>query len=439
MAPRDNRRREAVGDDVAPTGELFAPAPLPIAPLDDAGRLACLRLIRSENVGPVTFRDLINQFGGAVQALDALPELARRAGRGKLIAICPAARAEAELAAARRMGAIPLFTIEPGYPAALAHIAVPPPMLYVKGRIDLLQGPAVAIVGSRNASAAGSRMARLMAASLGEAGYGVVSGLARGIDSAAHAAALATGTVAVVAGGIDFVYPPENAALQARIADEGCLVSEMPPGFQPRAQDFPRRNRIISGLALGVIVVEAARRSGSLITARQALEQGREVMAVPGHPFDPRAEGPLALIRNGEATMVTTVEDVLAELEPMRSVDRRRHMPTAMADDDNGSRMSAATEQPDARTRQHRLADAQTPDGSSARVPSVATDGDGDGCGQEPVDVLLGVLGSAPVTLDEIVRASGLAVHQAKVALLELSLAGRLEHHGGQLVSLKPA
>jgi DNA processing protein len=222
---------------------------LPQAPLNAAQRLACLRLIRSDNVGPVTFRELINHFGGAEPALASLPELSRRGGR-QAIRICPKADAEAELEAADRIGARPLFTIEPGYPPALAAVDVPPPLLYVLGDTGHLTRPIVAIVGARNASAAGQKLARAFATAIGSAGYAVASGLARGIDRAAHEASLATGTVAVLAGGLDIVYPPEHAELQQQIGERGCLVSENAPGFVPRAQDFPRRNRIISGIAL---------------------------------------------------------------------------------------------------------------------------------------------------------------------------------------------
>lgn len=398
MAPRDRH------DD------LFTPAPLPVAPLDDAGRLACLRLIRSENVGKVTFRELINHFGGAGAALAALPEISRRTGRGRTIAICPRDKAEAELTAAAKLGAQPLFTIEPGYPSALAQLAVPPPLLYVKGRLELLQRPSVALVGSRNGSAAGVSLTRLFATRLGEAGYVVASGLARGIDSAAHEASLATGTIGVLAGGIDIVYPPENSDLQARIGQTGCLVTEMAPGFKPRAQDFPRRNAIISGLSLGIVVIEAARRSGSLITARTATEQGREVMAVPGHPLDPRAEGPLGLIRQG-ATMVISPEDVLEVLAPMR-----------------GGRPPQLG-QPASFREPHRSSTPLQASPAPTEVAPLAPD--------DAIGAVLAVLGPSPASLDDIVRASGLPVHLARVALLELTLAGRIERHGAQLVSLR--
>lgn len=248
---------------------LFTPAPLPVAALGEDERIACLRLIRSNNVGPVTFRELINTFGGAAAALDALPELSRRGG-ARSLRLCPKSRAESELDSARRLGAEPLFTLEPGYPKALAAIEVPPPMIYAKGRLLLLQQPALAIIGSRLASAAGLKIAKQFAGELGRAGLAIVSGLARGVDGAAHEGSLGTGTIAVLAGGIDNIYPPEHSDLFQRISEHGCIVSEQPPGFTPRASDFPRRNRIISGLSLGVLVIEAARRSGTLLTARLA-------------------------------------------------------------------------------------------------------------------------------------------------------------------------
>lgn len=387
-------------------------APLPIATLNDSQRLACLRLIRSENVGPVTFRELINHFGGAQAALDALPELSRKAARGRPIRIFPKADGESELEAAAKAGAQPLFTIEPGYPAALAHLAMPPPLLYVKGRIELLARPAVAIVGARNGSAAGLRLTQMMARGLGEAGYVVASGLARGIDGAAHRASLTTGTIAVLAGGVDFQYPPEHAELQTRIAAEGCLVTEQAPGFQPRAQDFPRRNRIISGVSLAVLVVEAARRSGSLTTARMANEQGRLVLAVPGHPLDPRAEGTNGLIKQG-ATMVTEVADVLEALAPLTRPDALGE-PRQISFE---GRPSPPAESPPAAPPTSASTDRETRGEASERV--------------------LALLGPAPVPIDELARATGMPMSDVRVALIELALAGTIEQHGGQLVSLK--
>ena len=250
-------------------------------------RLAWLRLIRSENVGPATFRMLVNQFGGAGAAIDALPALSRRGGSRHAIRVCPAAEAEAELQAAERLGAHLATIGEPGYPPALAQVDAPPPLLYVKGNLDLAAGPIVAMIGARNGSAICQKFTRQLATELGLEGFVIASGLARGIDTAAHRAALERGTIAVLAGGIDVAYPPENEELQHTIGERGLLLTERPPGFSPRSKDFPRRNRLISGIALGVVVMEAAERSGSLITARFAGEQGREVFAVPGSPLDP--------------------------------------------------------------------------------------------------------------------------------------------------------
>ena len=262
------------------------------ARLNHHQRVAWLRLIRSENVGPATFRALVNEFGGAEAAIDALPLLSRRGGRSD-IRLCTEAEAEAELEAADRLGASLVAVGEPGYPPALAQVDAPPPLLYAKGRLELADIPIVAIVGARNGSAVGQKFTRQIATELALEGFVIASGLARGIDTAAHMAALEHGTIAVLAGGIDIVYPPENEELQHAIGERGLLISERSPGFSPRGKDFPRRNRLISGISLGVVVIEAAERSGSLITARFAGEQGREVFAVPGSPLDPRSAGPI--------------------------------------------------------------------------------------------------------------------------------------------------
>jgi DNA processing protein len=381
--------------------DLFTPAPLPIAELGAEQRLACLRLIRSDNVGPVTFRELINHYGGAEQALEALPELARRGGR--TLRICPRDRAERELEAAAKIGARPVFTIEPGYPALLAHVDAPPPAVYVKGREGLLSRPAIAIVGSRQASAAGLTLARRFAALLGQRGLVTVSGLARGIDAAVHEASLASGTIAVLAGGIDFVYPPENARLQAAIAETGCLVTEMPPGFEPRAKDFPRRNRLVSGMAQGVVVIEAARRSGTLSTARMAAEQGREVFAVPGHPLDPRAEGTNHLLKSG-ATLVTSADDVLEALAPVlagREVVQESSAPYASEPDPP----------------------------SPLRPPPLI--------GGSDRERVLDAMGPNPIAVDDLARATELGPRELRIILMELDLAGRIERHGQGLVSLR--
>lgn len=379
--------------------DLFTPAPLPVAKLDPEQQLACLRLIRSDNVGPVTFRELINHYGGAVQALDALPELARRGGR--TIRICPKDRAERELEAAVKIGAEIVFTIEPGYPPLLAHVEAPPPAVYLKGDARLLGRPAIAIVGSRLASAAGLTLARRFAGDLGKRGLVTVSGLARGIDAAVHEASLATGTIAVVAGGIDYIYPPENARLQAAIAERGCLVTEMPPGFEPRAKDFPRRNRLVSGMAHGVVVVEAARRSGTLSTARMAGEQGREVFAVPGHPLDPRAEGTNHLLKNG-ATFVTCVDDVLDALSAVLAG-------------------TALVMEP------HAAFETLSP--APIRPPPLI--------GGSDRDRVVVAMGPNPIPIDDLARATELGARELRVILMELDLAGRIERHGHGLVSLK--
>jgi DNA processing protein len=370
------------------------PVPDPRRPLTDRQRLAWLRLIRSENVGPVTFREIVNHFGGAEQALDALPELSRRGGRGRPVRICPKADAEAELSRAAKVKAIAVAIDEAGYPPLLAATEAPPPILYVKGRRELAAQTAIAIVGARDASAAGRKLAAMIATDLGRAGLVVASGLARGIDTAAHEAALATGTIAVVAGGIDIVYPPENEALTRRIETDGLVIAENPPGFMPRGQDFPRRNRIISGLSMGVLVVEAAKRSGSHITARFALEQGREVFAVPGHPLDPRAAGTNHLLKQG-ATLVTEAADIVAVIEPM---------------------LAGPIELP------RQIAPANAPG-----LTEVA--------GNDRARVLE-ALGPAPIGVDDVVRTTGLDARAVRVVLIELDLAGRLERHGGQRVSL---
>lgn len=280
----------------------------------EAEALAWLRLARSRNVGPATFARLLKRYGSAAKALEALPDLATRGG-DRAYAPCSERQARDEMARAAATGARMLRPGDSDYPARLAEIADPPPLLWLRGDAALLERRTIAIVGARNASSIGRRMARLLAGELGERGWLIASGFARGIDTAAHEAALPTGTVAALAGGVDVSYPRENAALLDRIAAEGVLISEAPPGLSPQARHFPRRNRIVSGLAEGVVLIEAAARSGSLITARLALEQGREVMAAPGAPLDPRSAGCNDLIRQG-AVLIRDVDDVTAALEP---------------------------------------------------------------------------------------------------------------------------
>ena len=404
----------------APQASLFLPAPLPVAALDDRGCLACLRLIRSENVGPVTFRELINHYGGAEEALAALPEISRRAGRGRALKLCAREVAEAELEAAAKVGAVPVFTIEPGYPARLAEVDVPPPLLYVKGRMDLLARPMLAIVGSRDASAAGIKLTGMLSVDLGRAGFVIASGLARGIDGAAHRAAIGCGTVAVLAGGIEVIYPPEHARLYVEIAERGCLITEMAPGYKPRAQDFPRRNRIISGISLGVIIVEAAKRSGTLVTARYAGEQGREVFVIPGHPLDPRAEGTNGLIKAG-ATLVTTAADILEVLGPITGERPLWNLSENRAENLGRPIAKLQTE----------AAVGPPFSGSPSASPDMVVDADR--------DRIAAALGPHPVDIDALVRATGLPIRAVQIALMELDLSGRIERHGAQLVSLKSA
>lgn len=394
------------------------PAPLPVAPLSDRERIACLRLARSETVGPATFRALINRYGGAEAALQALPALARRGGRKAAPRIPTATQAEDEISQAESVGAQILFTIEPGYPRLLALLELPPPLIYVKGDADHLSRPCVALVGSRDASAAGLTLTRQLAAGLGQAGFVIVSGLARGIDGAAHETALTTGTVAVVAGGVDVIYPPEHAKLHAAIGNSACIISDQPPGLRPRGRDFPRRNRLISGLALGVVVIEAAARSGTLITARFAAEQGREVCAVPGHPLDPRAAGTNALLREG-ATLVRDTDDVLEALRPLLSPQL------------GFAEMAAA------RHESLWTTPASPVPQAASEHPAPAPSNEHPSTADEARTRVLTALSPAPCHVDEIARAAHISVSQLQIILLELSLAGRIEQHGGQLVSLR--
>ncbi|HEX6865700.1 MAG TPA: DNA-processing protein DprA, partial [Caulobacteraceae bacterium] len=309
--------------------------------LGDAERLAWLRLARTENVGPVTFEQLVGRYGSAERALAALPELSRRGGRIKPLTVPGEDEANRELEAGEKLGARLIASCESDFPKQLAAVDPPPPLIWVRGHLSLLHKPCIAIVGARIASAGGQRFARGLAGQLGAAGQVVVSGMARGIDSAAQEGALPTGTAAVLGGGIDDIYPSENAGLYERLVAEGCVVSESPPGKKAQARDFPRRNRIISGLSLVVVVVEAELKSGSLITARLAAEQGREVFAVPGSPLDPRAKGTNDLIRQG-AGLCESAEDVLRALQ-QAPVIREREKPYATPPADQAA-LDAAVE-----------------------------------------------------------------------------------------------
>lgn len=403
-------------------------SPQPIT-LTDEQRFDWLRLTRTEGVGPRTFRSLVNHFGGARAALEALPDLARR--RGAPIPRIPDVRdIEAEIVAAGRLGVRFVVTGEAGYPRALAAVDTAPPVLAVRGRPEVLALPLVAIVGSRNASAAGRQLTQTLAHGLGRAGFGVVSGLARGIDTAAHAASLDSGTVAVLAGGHDRVYPAENAALLAAIAERGAVVAEMPLGWEARGRDFPRRNRIVSGLSLGVVLVEAARRSGSLITARFALEQGREVFAVPGFPLDPRAEGTNDLLREG-ATLVRGVDDVVEVLAPLVSPDDKRDGRN-LDEQSGGDEIPPLWDEADWLAQPSGEASADGPAGDRA---AGLFDNGPEADGTIGLEALLG---TAPVAIDELVRQSGWPASRVQAALLDLELAGRLVRVGGVLVARRP-
>ena len=363
--------------------------------LSETDRIDRLRLIRSDNVGPRTFYSLLNHFGNARAALERLPDLARRGGAARSGRICSEEEAHTEFAACRTIGVTLVAPGEAAYPPRLATLEDAPPLLGVRVRAapDVLIRPMIAIVGSRNASGAGLKLAGQLAHDLGDAGFIVISGLARGIDQAAHRATVESGTVAVLAGGHDRIYPPEHKDLLAALLDQGGAISEMPLGHVPRAHDFPRRNRLISGASLGVVVIEAAHRSGSLITARMAAEQGREVFAVPGSPLDPRAAGTNDLIKQG-ATLVTEASDVINAVAPIME------RPIVLS--------------------------ASEPDGEPLDFDA----------GANERTCIIDLLGPSPISLDDLIRMSGLSATLVRTVLLELELAGRLERHGGGLVSL---
>ncbi len=370
--------------------------------LGDEQRLQWLMLIRSENVGAATFRDLINHYGTAAAALEALPELAKRGGVAARIKIGTRADAEAEIKAARKHGARFVGMGEPDYPTMLRGLDHPPPLICVRGDAKCGQKLGIGIVGSRNASISGQKLTARFARELGESGHVIVSGLARGIDAAAHRAALEGGTIAVLAGGIDLPYPPEHLDLANVIVEAGgALVSEMPVGWQPRAIDFPRRNRIIAGLSQAILVVEAAKRSGSLITARLATEAGRHVLAVPGSPLDPRAEGTNHLIRQG-ATLVTSTAEILEAIAPIGGNEPQLSFEAGEKDRDDFE-----TEVP------------PVPQASEAMRVRI-----------------ISALGPSPCEIDDIIRFTGASPGEVQLVLLELDLAGRLERHTGNRVSI---
>ena len=360
---------------------------------------ARIRLLRSPNIGPISYRQLIARFGDAARALEALPDLASR--KGGAYKLAPADRISREIDAVRRLGARYLFIGSPDYPALLAELETAPPILTYRGDPALLALPAIAVVGARNASAAAVKLARDFAMALAEAGHVVVSGLARGIDGAAHQGALAGvgagggSTIGVIASGIDIAYPPEHAKLQERIAEEALLLAEQPPGVEPLARHFPSRNRIIAGLAAGTLVVEAAPKSGSLITARVAGEAGREIMAIPGSPLDSRSAGCTQLIRDG-AVLVQSPDDVLELVTGFAGAPRSRFRDTTATAFEPDAELESADESAD----------------------------------------LGHMLGVAPIGIDELIRQSGQSAAAVQLALLELELAGRLVRHAAGRVSL---
>ncbi|MDX2028928.1 MAG: DNA-processing protein DprA [Alphaproteobacteria bacterium] len=362
--------------------------------LSDVERRDWLRLSRTENVGQITFRQLLRRFGSAQAALEALPSMAQRGGK-RSFAIPPVSAVEDEIARSRKYGAKIIALNEPDYPEALAAIEDAPPLLTVLGDVSLLHKRILGIVGARNASLNGRKMAENLARNLGEQSIVIASGMARGIDTAAHQGSLPTGSIAVLAGGIDVVYPEENRALYDKLAEQGCIISDQPLGCEPYAKLFPRRNRLISGLSLGVIVVEAARQSGSLITARMALEQGREVFAVPGSPLDPRCAGTNDLIRQG-AVLTEGASDILGHIHAL---------PAGLSE----------TSKPELETPESSI---NEDDLFHAR------------------DIVLESLGPSPVSIDELIRECVLPASTVMMVLLELELAGRIERQPGQKIVL---
>jgi DNA processing protein len=390
--------------------------------LTDEQLIDWLRLIRTEGVGPRTFFSLINHYGGAAEAIRVLPDLSRRRGAAP-VQVPSREIAEKEIEAVRRFGGRFLARGEAAYPRALAVIDSAPPLLTIIGPVDLAKQPLVAVVGSRNASVAGLKIAENLSLDMASAGFGIVSGLARGIDTRAHEASLPTCSVAVVAGGLDRLYPEENRKLFEKLCERGAVATEMPFGWVPRGRDFPRRNRIVSGLCLGTVIVEAARKSGSLITARFANEQGRVVLAVPGSPLDQRAEGPNDLIREG-ATLVRHGQDALDALLPL--VGRDMDVPVMK---EGGDR------------REEPLWDEADWLDSGADAAMGPSDPPFDGWEEArpstSIEVLRGLLTTVPIDADELARATGLSAREVHLALFELDQQGALDRQAGGRVSLR--
>lgn len=378
--------------------------------LSDAQRLAWLRLIRTPRIGPALFQDLLNIYGSAQAALDALPHMSAR--RGISFQPAPLADIEREIAEAERIGARFVASGEQGYPRALSHSPRPPPVLCaMMSSVDIASKPCVALIGARNASAGGLTLAKRMAAELGDAGLAVVSGLARGVDAAAHLGSLETGTLAFTAGGLARPYPPEHADLMAQIVESGAVYSEMPLTWIARAQDFPKRNRLVAGSSLAVVVVEAAKRSGSLITARQAGELGRLVMAVPGFPLDPRSDGPNSLIRDG-ATLVTGAADVLEDVAPMLARPASWDASNSSAEVGKGPLPLLKEEEP-------------------SSLGYTRTDADAESLIEQ-------ALGFSPVSADALIESTGVPTAQVRVWLVENELIGRIIRSPGDRFAWNP-
>lgn len=368
--------------------------------ISDTERIHCLRLFRSENIGAKTFSDLLGFYGTAEAAIEALPTLAASGGLGRPITICPKELAEKEWEITRRYGADIITQQDDNFPALLKHIKDCPPILTTFGNTSLLNQQSIAIVGARNASINGCKFAENLASELGKAGFIVVSGLARGVDTNVHKGSLETGTIAVLAGGIDYIYPRDNASLYRAISEQGLIITEMPFSLQPQARNFPRRNRIISGLSLGTIVVEATKSSGSLITARYALEHNREVFAVPGSPLDPRCQGPNSLIKQG-AHLIESADDIINALEYVM---------------------------------QHKITSFSEPDAPEFGTPAMAFPQEAEL--KEARQLIISKLSAAPVPVDQLMSETNIAVNILSAVLLELEISRKIERSPGNKVSL---
>ena len=399
--------------------------------LTDSQRLDWLRLSRTESIGPLTFIGLINRHGGAGQALAALPDLLKARGKSD-IRIVTREAAEREVESAHKVGARFVAMGEPDYPPLLARIPAAPPLIAVLGRAEVFRHPYVAIVGSRNASGAGRSFTDKLARDLTAQGFGIVSGLARGIDTRAHEAALGFATVAVLAGGLDKPYPPENLRLMQSIAETGAVVSEMPFGWEPRGRDFPRRNRIISGIAYATVIIEAAKKSGSLITARFAREQNRELFAVPGSPLDPRAEGTNELLKEREVHFCTSAADIISEIAPILGLEREPELPLA-GEEARPPRFRHAPLWEELDERWDLVPEAHFPGGFEEPPPVDERDEKPEGDARSR---LLAALGPTPLEVDDLLRLARVSLREAQAVLLDLEMAGRLERHGGGRLSL---